>query len=368
MSHAADAALDDGQAGSGGHRWRERLHALRDKRWWRWAKRGVALAFFVVVAALLIHQARGIAWGKVVDSIRAQSASTLLLAAALAAASHLAYSCFDLFGRRVTRHRLATPRVMATTFVSYVFNLNLGTLIGGLAFRYRLYTRQGLSTETVTTVIATSMLTNWLGYLLVGGLVLIFRPPLLPQSWPVADSPLRLVGIVMVALAVAWVGACRWSPRREWDWHGHGLKLPGARLAVLQLAASACNWMLMASILYVLLDRRIDYLLVLGTLMTGAIAGLLARVPGGLGVIEAVFVALLGSQLPSSELVGAVLLYRALYYWSPLLIALALQWLIESNAPKRPGDRRHGARGRRVNRPPHERRAQAPTLRSAGTR
>ena len=32
---------------------------------------------------------------------------------------------------------------MTVTFVSYVFNLNLGSLVGGVAFRYRLYSRLG---------------------------------------------------------------------------------------------------------------------------------------------------------------------------------------------------------------------------------
>jgi hypothetical protein len=33
---------------------------------------------------------------------------------------------------------------MGVTFISYAFNLNLGSLVGGVAFRYRLYSRLGL--------------------------------------------------------------------------------------------------------------------------------------------------------------------------------------------------------------------------------
>ena len=40
-------------------------------------------------------------------------------------------------------HQLGTPAVLATTFISYAFNLNFGSLVGGLAFRFRLYSRQG---------------------------------------------------------------------------------------------------------------------------------------------------------------------------------------------------------------------------------
>jgi len=40
-------------------------------------------------------------------------------------------------GRHLTRHRLGTGTVMGVTFISYAFNLNLGSLVGGVAFRYR---------------------------------------------------------------------------------------------------------------------------------------------------------------------------------------------------------------------------------------
>ena len=259
----------------------------------------------------------------------------LALAALLAALSHLVYSCFDLFGRKVTGHRLPTLRVMTTTFISYVFNLNLGSLIGGMGFRYRLYSRQGLAAQTITTVVATSMLTNWLGYLLLGGILLIIRPLELPPEWPVASSQLRLIGVAMVGVAVAWQLACGLSRRREWHFSSHSIRLPGARLAALQFAASMANWALMGSIVYVLLDGQVDYPLVLGTLMIAAVAGVIAHVPAGLGVLEAVFVGLLGSRVEPSELIGALLLYRAFYYLAPLLVALLMQWRLEATARDR---------------------------------
>lgn len=89
-------------------------------------------------------------------------------------ASFTLYSCFDLLSRRYTGHQLPTPTVMAVTFISYVFNLNLGLLVGDVAFRYRLYSGLGLSTGLITRIMSLSMLTNWMGYFLLGGLVFIF--------------------------------------------------------------------------------------------------------------------------------------------------------------------------------------------------
>ncbi|MEO8280759.1 MAG: YbhN family protein, partial [Ideonella sp.] len=208
MSHPQNpAAREAGRTGS----WLDRARDVQDKPWWPWTRRLLVLVFFVVVAGLLFNQASKIDWSKVGESMRQQTASTLAIAGLLALASHAVYSSFDLFGRRVTGHELPTLKVMATTFVSYVFNLNVGILIGGLGFRYRLYARQGLPAEMTTTVIATSMLTNWLGFMLLGGALLTVRPPEVPNDWLISSAGLRLTGIVMLGLAAAWQLACIFS-------------------------------------------------------------------------------------------------------------------------------------------------------------
>lgn len=297
--------------------------------WWPWVRRLATTAFFVLVAFLLLRQARGIAWGEVWSSMQARSEETLLLAVLLAAASHLLYSSFDLFGRRLTRHPLRVTRVMATTFVSYVYNLNLGTLIGGMAFRYRLYWRQGLQTPTVTTVLVTSMLTNWIGYLALGGLLLLIAQPPLPEAWGVEGSVLHVVGAAMLVLVVTWWLLCTFAPRRIWTVRGRRVELPGAGMAALQIGMSALNWSLMATVVWVLLGADLAWSLVLGALLLAAVAGVMAHVPAGLGVFETVFVALLVPALPTGEVLAAVLLYRAVYYLLPLLPAIGLHWHLE---------------------------------------
>jgi hypothetical protein len=46
-------------------------------------------------------------------------------------------------------------------------------------------------------------------------------------------------------------------------------------------------------------------------------------------VLEAVFVALLGQQVPTAHLLAALLAYRALYYLAPLLLASTLYFALE---------------------------------------
>jgi glycosyltransferase 2 family protein len=46
-----------------------------------------------------------------------------------------------------------------------------------------------------------------------------------------------------------------------------------------------------------------------------------SHVPAGLGVIEAVFVACLGASLSSTQVLAALLSYRAVYYLAALALA-----------------------------------------------
>lgn len=308
------------------------MNRITRQPWWPWAKRGLTLLFFGLVAVLIFRQARGIDWAEVSEAVRNTSRADLLLAALLAAASHALYSGFDLFGRHITGHRLPVPRVMATTFVSYVFNLNLGSLIGGLGFRYRLYARQGLDTATITTVAATSMATNWLGFAAVAGPVLLLQPPALPEGWALAGGPLRAVGALLCTLPIAWLIVCARATRREWQWREHRLALPSLRIGALQLAVASINWLLMGGVVWLLLGRELAYPLVLGTLLIAAVAGVLTHVPAGLGVLEAVFIALLGTQASHGALIGGLLLYRAMYYLAPLGLAVALHTWLEARS------------------------------------
>jgi hypothetical protein len=294
------------------------------------------------VGWLLFAAARQIEWTEVAASVRALPASVLFTAAALGAASHTLFSCFDLLGRRYTGHALPTRLVMLVNAISYAFNLNLGSLVGGVAFRYRLYSRLGLRTGTITRILTLSMLTNWLGYVLLAGMAFAVWPLELPVAWQMESDGLRVLGLVLLAAGATYLITCVLKPGHTWrnlKWlRGHDITVPNWRMASLQVLMSCTNWMLMATMVWVLLQGRIAWHSVLAVLLIGAVAGVVTHVPAGLGVLEAVFIALLGDQLPPAELLGALLAYRALYYLVPLGVASVAYAVTEARARKqKPG-------------------------------
>ena len=179
---------------------------------------------------------------------------------------------------------------MAVTAISYVFNLNLGSLVGALALRFRLYSRLGLRYGVIARVVSLSMLTNWLGYVLLAGAVFTLQPPGLPPGWRFSPAAWQYLGVALLALGAAYLLLCAYSRRRCFHLRGHDLQLPGLKLAVLQSAMGAANWLLMGGILFMLLPGAVPYPTVVGVLLVAAAAGALAHIPAGLGVLEAVFV------------------------------------------------------------------------------
>jgi len=306
----------------------------RWRRTWRWLKRLLLAGFFVLLGVLLVSQARHILWNDVLTALHDFPARKLWTAAAFAGFAHLIYASYDLLGRAWTRHRLGRGKVLAITFVTYAFNLNLGTLIGGFALRYRLYSRFGLGMDDITRVLGLAVMSNWLGYLVLGGTVFAFGVVLPPAGWPIDMLGVRWLGIALLLVAAAYVLSCACLRRRDWWVRGHHVAVPPLRLALQQLALSCAHWLSVSAILYMLLQPGLPYAVVLSTLLIAAVAGVIVHVPAGLGVIEAVFIALLGARVPAGQLIAALLVFRALFYLVPLALATAMFVALEARAKR----------------------------------
>lgn len=299
--------------------------------------RALLLAFFCLAGWLAWRQARTVDWSEVLATLRDYRASTLLLAFGLAAASYVLYGCFDILSRRYVGARVSNRRTVLIGAVSYAFNLNIGSIVGGAGFRLRLYSRLGVEQGKIATMIAFSIATNWIGYLLVAGAVFALGGVEFPEGWKAGDGAMRGIGAVMVAVSLAYVALCRYSPRRELPFRGRTFLLPSAAMALRQLLLGASNWLVIAAVVFVLIGHQASYATALAVVCVASIAGALAHIPGGLGVIEGVFVAMLGWSMSTGAVLAAVLAYRAVYYLVPLAVAAVLFLVLELSARRRGG-------------------------------
>ncbi len=311
--------------------------ALLASRGLRWAGGALMAAVALFIVWLLVRQGMHVDWPAVWRALKGLPPGTLALGALLAWASHLAYGCFDLFGRHAVRHSLSVARTMAITLIAYPFTLNLGSLIGGVSVRYRLYSRQGLTLGQIAQVVVISIITNWVGYFLLACAVFWSWAPQLPEGWHLGAQQLRWLGVLLAGVSVLYLLASIWRGGQVLTLRGRQLPLPGWRMALAQLALSSLNWSLMGGAIWALAQGQVPYPAALATVLLGAVAGLVSRIPAGLGVLEAVGTAVLSAYLPASHALAVILAFRALYYLAPLAVAalalLATELLWRRSAP-----------------------------------
>lgn len=310
------------------------LSAIRHHARWPMWRRALGILFIAAVLALIARKLGTIDWDAVLAALRGFDRRTLLPAAGFAVLTGLLYSQFDVLGCRYAGHPLPVHRVMAIAYVSYTMSLNLGATLGGAGVRYRLYSRAGLSPPQIWSVFAVAVTSNWLGYALLAGIILAGHLVVLPPEWGIPPAATRLIGVVMLAAPAGYVAACvAWQGRHR-TVRDHDIYVPSPRFALLQILVSAGNWAAVAAILHAFLHAHADYYTVLGVFLASGLAGVVIRVPGALGVVETVFLTMLGGQVPHGLLLAALIAYRALYYLIPLGVGTVGYFLLEARGKK----------------------------------
>jgi uncharacterized membrane protein YbhN (UPF0104 family) len=94
--------------------------------------------------------------------------------------------------------------------------------------------------------------------------------------------------------------------------------------AVGQIGVSVADWLFSGAALFVLLPSRVPFHVFFAVFLLGQIAGLVAQVPAGLGVFEAVMLWGLTPALSTASVLVALVGYRLVYFFLPLAIATGI--------------------------------------------
>jgi uncharacterized membrane protein YbhN (UPF0104 family) len=303
-----------------------------------WQRRGkwlLSAVFLVAVVWIVVDRGSELDWNEIGESLKAYKVSVVASAFALAMIGYLACSAYDLLARRYVKHDIPAPTVVAIAFVSYAVNLNVGALLGGIGFRYRLYSRYGVGTAQTTQIIGLSVLTNWAGFILLAGLVLLIWPPALKASWHAGHATLQGAGVLLLGVVAAYLGFCAAFHGRKREIRGVEFQCPSLPYAGAQLALSSTNWLAASASVFLLLPDHLPFPAVMIAFMASGLGGLIVRLPAGIGVLEGTFIALLGGSVGHGRLLAALLAFRAVYYIAPLIAALVLHLALEMRAKQR---------------------------------
>ncbi len=226
--------------------------------------------------------------------------------------------------------------IAACSFVTYALSHNIGaSVLSGGMVRLRAYTAKGLSTAEVAVLVALCSFTFAYGTIMLVGAVLVIEPEILA---PVADAfGWREIGRgAAIGIGIALLCGCalyvlgswlHFPPLKIW---GFELVYPRMPIVARQLVAAPMELIGAAGIIYFALppDANVSFLVVAGAFLLSFSAGLLSQVPGGVGVMEAVFLAIMPDVAPTA-LFAAVLVWRLFYLIIPLVISLPIIILFE---------------------------------------
>ncbi|AOX16394.1 hypothetical protein A0U89_03825 [Kozakia baliensis] len=297
----------------------------RPTRWQRLLHRLPALLGLVLLVAAVFVIQRELHQLSLADLRQALGAiprSALLAGAACTFLSYFILSFYDYLACFHVKAKQPYRRTAFAAFCSYVLSHNLGcSAISGAAVRFRLYRNWGVSPGGIAQIIAFCSTTYLLGALALIGGVLLWEPGHVPLLDRLPLILLRFCGAVAWLLVLAYVVlSIRCREIKIWRYQ---LEIPSFGIAVAQVVVSAADMAATALIAYVLLPTGtpVGFGAFLAIYIASYTAGLVASVPGGLGVFDGAMMLALGPYLPAPRILGTILVFRLFYYIIPLVLA-----------------------------------------------
>ncbi len=305
----------------------------------------IGVALLIVAVSVTRHAFRNLNLGEIKAALNTLSAPVMIRAFAWSVASYMVLTLYDLLANYWVRSKIPYPKIAFTSFCAYALSHNLGfsTLSGG-AVRYRLYAHFGLTPLQIAKVVAFCSLTFGLGGMVLGGAILLSEPDAVPffgEQLP--HYVLRIVGVLCCGVVGVYLVTSRTTKTRRI--FGHRIELPGLGIALAQVAVATLDVTVASSIIFWLLPHvdGFTFWRFLAIYLASYSAGLLANLPGGIGVFDSAMLLSLSQVMPAPVAVSAILVFRLYYYIIPLFVAGSLfagnEILLRGRALLRPSSR-----------------------------
>ena len=287
----------------------------------------ISLIIFTVSLFLLYNLEQDYQLNDIFLEIKQFAPSKILLAVLLTLVSYLLLTLYDYLAIRKLKSPLSYQQIAPVSFLAFTFSNTIGfSLLTGTSIRYKFYSELGLSGNNITQVVLACSVTFFLGLFFICGLALINFP-----AEQLSDLPLptwffslnRVIGILMLLGVISYfVFSLMW--KRSIHFRGFELAPPIFSLSLKQFLVSSIDWIVVGTLFYSLLPEvdGLSYLQVLSIFFVANAIGVLAHVPGGIGVFETVVTVTLSQYLPAEQILSSVIIYRLMYYIVPFVLAL----------------------------------------------
>ncbi len=295
----------------------------------QWFRRLIPLfgvSLFAAALWMLFRELQARRFQEVMSAILDIPRWQVLAGLAVVGIDYLVITGYDTLGARYIRRRISYAKSSFAAFVSHSFSNNIGfAFMSGGSMRMHIYSGWGLTPLEIVRLTVFCSATFWVGFLALAGVLFLVEPLQLPGSPLYSFMSAKFLGVVFLLCTVALVARVLAS-RRPVCLGSWQIDLPSPRLLFMQVLVGGGDWVLSGLILYVLLPEtaQINFGLFLAAYLFAQTIGLFSQVPGGLGVFETVLLLQFRGQMDATELLGAILVYRGVYYLVPLSLAALL--------------------------------------------
>jgi uncharacterized membrane protein YbhN (UPF0104 family) len=284
----------------------------------------LSLAFFAAAVAIVVREFGHLSWAQVAASIRATPAWAIWAAIGLTVAGYACLGAIEVFTLRWLSRPLGWLTTAAVGAAGYAVGNTVGfSAASGAAVRLRLYSPLGLGAVDSVKITFVSGLAVSLGGIIAAGGALVAAPDVFARAMHGPVTVIIGLGVVLIAPAALWFVAFR---RGSPVWLGGGeAPPPGAGERTAALAAAIADWVLSCGVLYILMPHPslAGYTPFLAVFVLGTLVSAASGVPGGIGVFEAVVLAISQVSSQMQETAAALLLYRLIYCLGPTSLVVA---------------------------------------------
>lgn len=303
---------------------------LRKRSRWRWLGPLASTVIFIASLAVLWLIISEMEPGQVASAFHDASRRQIGLALGFTALSYLLLTGYDALALRRLGLSIPYRSTALASFTSYSVSFTLGfPIVTGGTVRYWIYSAKGIRASEVARLTVIAGLTFWLGLGAILSACLFYATDSVAMLARTAPWIVQAVG---GATALVILGYLVWvaSDERTLQVRGWNLPLPGLGITLGQMALGACEVCAAAAVLFVLLPGGygLEYPAFLAAYVFACLIGIASHTPGGLGVFEATMLVAL-NRLPYGHVLGALLLFRIIYYLLPFILALVMLALHE---------------------------------------
>lgn len=283
-------------------------------------------ALFLAALVVLHHELRLYHLKDILQNIKEISSYQIYLAIILTMLGYFIMSLYDVLALRYIDHPIPYSKICLASFVGYAFSNNLGLgIISGGSVRYRLYSMWGLSVLEITKIVTFCVLTLWLGFFTLGGVIFLIEPGILPEQLKLPIHSLHLLGMIFIAIVAVFV-FLDLSIKKPIKIKGWEFSVLSPKILLSQILVASLDWSIAGTVLYVLFPSipGFSFFRFLCVFLIAQIAGLASQIPGGMGVFETVVILLIPPSVPRHQLISSLIIFRGTYYILPLLTATFL--------------------------------------------